>query len=584
MRTIRTKIALCMFLLIVLAMAFMLFTVQNSSLEMLRKNEIRYNVEATGRTRYSFYYIFDSVYKTAKLIIENSEVDAALRGQSGASDGAVGNSLSGVLKTFIYPTQAIGAVHIVGVEEGVFFSSIPSVDAGRVRANCEALAAKSSQTVRYMFSGLEQIEYYPGIHRSVIEYVTPVYNVNSRKLLGYVVVDIDYATLEEMFLASSRVNEDKALVVSESGEILFKYPYNITLSSVLEDYPQLLTEEECTFDGEVFGATMLIVSNTIDYTNWRIVRMISLARITQDTQAITRMIPRMAAVFALVSLVLSFLISRMLTRPLMQLAAAFRRAEEGDMSVRVHMRGRDELAKLGEMFNGMMAKLNGYFNRRLELQQKKTDMELEVLETQINPHFLYNTLDSIRWLAVIQNVDNLAQMTGALISLLRYNLSKDGPIVTLRMEIESVVNYMRIQQYRYGVNLELERRLNPETMDMEMPRFILQPLVENCILHAYAKADEIGAIAVESEMRENEWLLRVIDAGCGMLEDASAIETQVPGSTRFKNIGIANIRGRIRLYYGEGYGLRYLPREGGGTIAEINLPLRRRESPMEKQF
>ena len=254
------------------------------------------------------------------------------------------------------------------------------------------------------------------------------------------------------------------------------------------------------------------------------------------------------------------------------------------MSVRVHIRGSDELAKLGEMFNGMMAKLNDYFNRRLELQQKKTDMELEVLETQINPHFLYNTLDSIRWLAVIQNVDNLAQMTGALISLLRYNLSKDGPIVTLRMEIESVVNYMRIQQYRYGVNLELERRLNPETMDMEMPRFILQPLVENCILHAYAKADEIGAIAVESEMRENEWLLRVIDAGCGMLEDASAIETQVPGSTRFKNIGIANIRGRIRLYYGEGYGLRYLPREGGGTIAEINLPLRRRESPMEKQF
>ena len=85
-------------------------------------------------------------------------------------------------------------------------------------------------------------------------------------------------------------------------------------------------------------------------------------------------------------------------------------------------------------------------------------------------------------------------------------------------------------------------------------------------------------------MRENEWLLRVIDAGCGMLEDASAIEAQVPGSTRFKNIGIANIRGRIRLYYGEGYGLRYLPREGGGTIAEINLPLRRREPPMEKQF
>ena len=235
------------------------------------------------------------------------------------------------------------------------------------------------------------------------------------------------------------------------------------------------------------------------------------------------------------------------------------------------------MGMLGNAFNSMMYKINHYFNSELEMQKKKSDMELEVLESQINPHFLYNTLDSIRWLAVLQNVDNIARMTAALISLLRYNLSKEGPIVSLKQEIESVEAYMLVQQYRYGTGLELRRDLVEETLEMEMPRFLLQPLVENCILHAYGQMDEIGVICIESEVRDGQLIIRVIDEGCGMGAD-NDFETRSHAAkgSRFKNIGITNIRERIRLYYGEGFGLKYRPAAGGGTIAEINLPVKER--------
>lgn len=422
-----------------------------------------------------------------------------------------------------------------------------------------------------------EMAYGPGKRQEVVEYITPINKMANAGWLGYVVVDIDCVILEEMFLFASYKSENKAMIAQTNGNILFNYPKTTAMDSVLRDYPELLTESDCIIDGQVFGANTLIVSDTVDYTGWRIIRLIPMTSITKDTQSIAALMAKIGVGFLLVSLAISLLISGVLTRPITALARAFQQAEGGDMDVRVQIRSVDEMGKLGTAFNSMMYKLNHYFNCELEMQKKKSDMELEVLETQINPHFLYNTLDSIRWLAVLQNVDNIACMTVALINLLRYNLSKDGPVVTLRQEVESVDAYMVVQQYRYGTGLLLTRKLAPETLELEMPRFILQPLVENCILHAYGLMDEIGRILIESELRGGELIVRVIDEGCGMAEnDDFETHTEEKGS-RFKNIGITNIRERIRLYCGVGYGLKYRPAEGGGTVAELNLPAHRRE-------
>lgn len=580
MRSIRTKIALCMFLISIMAMAVVLYTVQQPSLEALRNNEIHYNVEATGQTKYTFSYLFDSVHKTVRLLSGNTAIHSALYADADTSEEQVAllcSELSEMLGTVIYPTEAISAVHIIGDAPWKFFSSETNADEARLRQTCEEVLGDTRIRSQYAFTDVVNMDYGSGKRERVVQYITPINKMANAGRLGYIVVDIDCVLLEETFLFASYKSDDMAMIVQQNGNILFNFPKTAGMDSVLRDYPELLTETECIIDGKVFGAEMLIVSDTIDYTGWRIIRLIPISSITKDTQSIASLMVKIAAIFLGVSLLISLGISSILTRPVKRLAQAFQQAENGDMDVRVHIQSRDEMGMLGNAFNSMMYKINHYFNSELEMQKKKSDMELEVLESQINPHFLYNTLDSIRWLAVLQNVDNIARMTAALISLLRYNLSKEGPIVSLKQEIESVEAYMLVQQYRYGTGLELRRDLVEETLEMEMPRFLLQPLVENCILHAYGQMDEIGVICIESEVRDGQLIIRVIDEGCGMGAD-NDFETRSHAAkgSRFKNIGITNIRERIRLYYGEGFGLKYRPAAGGGTIAEINLPVKER--------
>ena len=376
--------------------------------------------------------------------------------------------------------------------------------------------------------------------------------------------------LEEMFLASSKQNEDKALIVNSGRDILFKYPYNVTLDSVIEDYPNLATDQSCRFSGQVFGAPMLIVSEAIDYTDWHIVRMISMNRITKDTRSLQSQMVYVICLYLAACIILSGVLAQLLTAPIKKMLVAFQKAEQGDMSVRARIRSRDEMEKLGNGFNVMMEKLDEGFRLQLESQQKKSDMELQVLQAQINPHFLYNSLDSIKWLAMLQGINNIAQMTTALISLLRYNLSKDGPSVTLREEVESVENYLCVQKYRYGDGLTLEKDLPQDTLDFPMLRFLLQPLVENCVVHAFGHMDEVGVIRIESRIVDDLLHVKVIDNGVGMDVDKE-LYTEDKGY-RFNNIGIANIRERLRLNFGDAALLQYESQVGRGTTAELILP------------
>jgi two-component system sensor histidine kinase YesM len=537
---------------------------------------MQYNVETTSRTKERFAFALDTIYKTAKVLQENTEVFDILKKGSDITEAQIieyKNTTSSLLKASIYTSQYIAGIHIVGRQKWQVFTSIPSVDMESLQALCApyfngTYATRQGNT----FTGRKQINYYPGVYRGVIQYVCPQYNLGDGTMLGVIVIDIDYGVLEEMFLSFSKKDEDKALIARSNGDIIFNYPYNITLNSVLEDYPLLLTEKSSQFSGEVFGAEMLIVSDTIDYTDWHIVRMISLNRITKDTQSIQALMARVALIFTILSIGLSILMARILTAQMTRLTNAFQQAEQGDLNARMIIRTKDELGKLGESFNLMMRKLNDYFNKELESQRKKSEMELQVLQAQVNPHFLYNTLDSIKWLAMLQSVNNIAEMTTALIHLLRYNLSKDGPVVTLKDEISSVENYICVQKYRYGDGIVLEKELSSNTLSCLMLRFILQPLVENCIVHAFGHMDSLGVIRIESDIQGETLHVRVIDNGEGMDIDR-VFSTEEEKGTRFKNIGINNISERIKLYYGPDYGLTYQSTTGTGSTADVSLPV-----------
>jgi len=575
MLTIRAKMFIAMLMLSLLAMGGVMATVYQSAYTMLRTNEMLYNVEATDRTKEQFEFALDLVYKTAAILSENQTIRQDLRDTalSPARATEEKNEVSSILKTYVHTLSTIAGVHVVGRADWQLFSSIPSVDEIEIRETCaQYFNDRGTARLPNRFTERKQISYYPGVYQGVLQYLTPVYDLDTSTILGVIVIDIDYGMLEEMFLSSSKQNEDKALIVSSAKDILFKYPYNVTLDSVIEDYPNLVTDRSSRYMGQVFGAPMLIVSETIDYTDWRIVRMISMNRITRDTQSLQKQMVSITCVYLAMSVILSGILAQLLTAPIQKMLVAFQKAEQGDLSVRANIHTKDEMEKLGNGFNVMMEKLDEGFKLQLEAQKKKSDMELEVLQAQINPHFLYNSLDSIKWLAMLQGINNIAQMTTALINLLRYNLSKDGPSVTLREEIESVENYLCVQKYRYGDGLVLEKNLEEDTLDFPMLRFLLQPLVENCVVHAFGHMDEAGIIHIESRLVDGFLHVKVIDNGAGM--DVNAVLCGDDKGCRFNNIGIANIRERLRLNFGDAAQLKYESQVGFGTTAELILPAR----------
>jgi two-component system sensor histidine kinase YesM len=234
---------------------------------------------------------------------------------------------------------------------------------------------------------------------------------------------------------------------------------------------------------------------------------------------------------------------------------------------------------LGDTFNIMMDQIQSYYQKEFDQQKRKSELEFQVLQAQINPHFLYNTLDSIKWLAVLQNMNNIADMCTSLINLLKYNLAQPGSLTTLSDEVENLKNYIRIQKFRYGDTFEFSTQLDPETHDCEMLRFVLQPLVENCIIHAFEDIEDKGFIKVLSFIENGKLHIEVIDNGSGM--DLATVYTLNQNDSRkgkrFNTIGIHNIKERIRLQYGNRYGLYYISEPGVGTIAEMVLPVIKKE-------
>ena len=222
-----------------------------------------------------------------------------------------------------------------------------------------------------------------------------------------------------------------------------------------------------------------------------------------------------------------------------------------------------------------MDQLSANFEKELVEQKRQNELRLEVLQAQINPHFLYNTLDSIKFLATLQEVHNIASMCQDLIRLLKYNLSANNT-ARLREEVESIHNYAGIQKYRYGDIFELKTAIAQETEHCVISRFVLQPLVENAIIHGFDDVESGGEITIRSFLDGPRLCLEVLDNGCGIDADTLAtLNAAVPipePSPQTGRVGIANIRERIRLQFSGMAALVFESAVGKGTKARLVFP------------
>lgn len=262
-------------------------------------------------------------------------------------------------------------------------------------------------------------------------------------------------------------------------------------------------------------------------------------------------------------------LSRQLFAPIRALNQAMGEVEAGRLETRLDISGADEMAQLSGRFNRMAQRLSAYLQESIHRQRELNDAQIRMMQAQLNPHFLYNTLDTIKWMGKINHMPEVATISADLADILRRSISWEE-FVPLSDELSLLDRYVEIQTIRFPGKFQLNTRIEPDTLGISVPRLMLQPLVENAILHGFENSE--GGVVIISAVRVgNELSVTVRDNGCGMSEESiRRFERQT--SAAEGHLGLFNVNAILRLHYGPEYGLVFVPVQGSGTCIRITLP------------
>jgi len=333
--------------------------------------------------------------------------------------------------------------------------------------------------------------------------------------------------------------------------------------------------DESTFRISIRGQPYLVSDVEVPSPGWRLVSAIPYREITRSVASFSR-VARYGALLLLVIFVVFIEVSfHEVIRPLRQVVARMGEVQGGDFTVTARVSGPEEIVRLGNAFNTMVREISRLTSEKEAEHRERARLELESLRLQINPHFLSNTLNSIRLMANMMHVRNIEEMTKALMKLVTASFGREGTFDEVSNEIQMLQSYIHIMKIRYGNNFDVTVNLAPETEELLMLRMLLQPIVENSILHGLQNLPGVGRIDIAVRILEGALVISISDNGIGMSEDAvreAMSDREVPsgGMTR---VGIANVERRIKLNHGPEFGLQMESRQGSGTTTTIRLPI-----------
>lgn len=340
-------------------------------------------------------------------------------------------------------------------------------------------------------------------------------------------------------------------------------------------------DQSRTFSSELDDKKVLVSYGVSELTDWFMVSVIPHGYLTEEIGKIKTISIRLGLVLLLASVLISFYISSTISRPAEVLVRAMRRVESGDLGVNVSLRTRNEIGMLGKHFNHMIRRMNELIKRVYESELVKKEAEVKALQSQINPHFLYNTLSIIDSMASIKKEKEISEIAQRLSDIFRYSISGND-VSTIREEINQVQRYLYIQKIRYKDKITETIEVAPETEDCLVTKLLLQPIVENAIVHGICRIRGPGHLTVKVYPSDEETLrIEVSDNGQGMSNDRlqqirerlrEADMHILSTEPRDGNIGIANVHRRIRNTFGEEYGLSIDTELGRGTQVVLTIP------------
>lgn len=338
---------------------------------------------------------------------------------------------------------------------------------------------------------------------------------------------------------------------------------------------QMISDYNGSLTMDIHGQRTVINYYTVPKVNWKVIQMIPYDALMRETEQLRRYNIIVNGLFVTGLVLVSILLSSGITGPLHRLSLLMQEVPKGNFNVKATVKGNDEVAQLSNSFNIMVREMDRLIKQLEEEHKMREKAHLDALQAQINPHFLFNTLNGIKWLATLNGAGNVSQMIAALGKLLETTLGKNEEMIPLSEEIKCVDSYVLLQKMRYGDKFDVQYNIDDEILSYRVPRLILQPLVENAIIHGFEDIESGGIIIINGRKQLDSMLIEVVDNGKGI--SAEKVSGILKGSNdkkgRFSNIGLNNVNDRIELHFGSDYGLTISSHEGIGTTVQMRLPL-----------
>ena len=298
--------------------------------------------------------------------------------------------------------------------------------------------------------------------------------------------------------------------------------------------------------------------------------------VLSDLMQMRKYVFGMAAVFVLIAMLAAVYISRIVYKPVQKLMTAMKSISDGEMDTRAEVVSRDEIGLAAEEFNRMLDRIEELIGQLIQEEKKKKDAELEALQYQITPHFMYNTLNSIKCYALIHNEKEIAGVIEDFVELLQTCIRKKGTFLTVAEEMQVLKNYIHLQEFRNGEEYQVVYQMEQEAEQCRIPRLILQPLVENALIHGLDLKHDRKQLTIEAYTSGSRLYMKVRDNGRGMTQEQieELLKKKGKKTKGLTAVGIPNIQERLKLYYGTQAKLT-LESSGEGTEATIYLPVNR---------
>lgn len=460
-------------------------------------------------------------------------------------------------------------VQVVGVPKN-------KIKAGFKLSEQDWFTSPIDEPANLFFSSPHVQNIYEGKHDWVVSLSREItFKDGGQKVHGILLVDMNFRSIEQLCQKVALGKKGYIYLIDSNGNIVY-HPQQLLINIGLktENISQVLDHVFGKYFDSMNGEKRLITIQTVNYARWRIIGVAYMDEITAAKKGIGSFAILVLTLSILVVISISAFISAKISQPIKRLEKSMKLVEQGRFDITIDVKGEMEVAQLSKTFNLMVSRIRQLMDQIVHEQEAKRKSELNALQAQINPHFLYNTLDSIVWMAEKGKSTDVITMVTALARLFRISISRGRNIITVAEELEHATNYLIIQKIRYKSKFKYEIEVQEETLQYKTIKLILQPIIENAIYHGIEHMVDEGLIKIYVAIVDGKLLYQVNDNGLGMsLPKLQSLLLNKSDSKEGSGVGVKNVHERIQLTYGKEFGIQILSEREVGTVVNIWMPL-----------